>query len=238
MHSAPAAVGLLDEPRVPVSLMVLVVILLATVTFDGLLETPLWAHVLERTLTGEVRYVGSAALIMCSAVFLTVFLASSWLMAYCARRFGGSRSAGTGTGPDVFETAGSFVMTLVPIAIAYHLAHYLSYLVISGQYLIPRLSDPLGKGWNLLGTSDYQVDIGLLGARAAWYLAVAFILAGHVFCCLHRTPCSVAVVWSLARSFLQPDSNDGVDGALHHVQSVDTRSTDGVLTQVSKVNRR
>ena len=177
----PPAVGLLDEPRVPVSLMVLVVILLATVTFDGLLETPLWAHVLERTLTGEVRYVGSAALIMCSAVFLTVFLASSWLMAYCARRFGGSRSAGTGTGPDVFTTAGSFVMTLAPIAIAYHLAHYLSYLVISGQYLIPRLSDPLGNGWNLLGTSDYQVDIGLLGARAAWYLAVAFILAGHVF---------------------------------------------------------
>ena len=175
----PPAVGLLDEPQVPASLMVLVVILLATVTFDGILETSLWAHVLERTLSGEVRFVGSAALVMCSVAFLMVFLAFSWLMAYCARRFGGSCSVRTG--PDVLETAGSFVMTLVPIAIAYHLAHYLSYLVISGQYLIPRLSDPLGNGWNLFGTSGYQVDIGLLGAQVAWYLAVAFILAGHVF---------------------------------------------------------
>ena len=177
----PPALGLLDEPRVPASLMVLVITLLATVTFDGILETPLWAHVLERTLSGEVRYVGSVALVMFSMGFLMVFLGFSWLMAYCAQRFGDPQSLGAVPRPDLFHVASTFVMTLVPIAIAYHLAHYLSYLVISGQYLIPRLSDPLGNGWNLLGTRDYQVDISLLGARTAWYLAVAFIVAGHVF---------------------------------------------------------
>jgi hypothetical protein len=161
--------------------MVLVITLLATVTFDGILETPLWAHVLERTLSGEVRYVGSVALVMFSMGFLMVFLGFSWLMAYCAQRFGDPQSLGAVPRPDLFHVASTFVMTLVPIAIAYHLAHYLSYLVISGQYLIPRLSDPLGNGWNLLGTRDYQVDISLLGARTAWYLAVAFIVAGHVF---------------------------------------------------------
>ena len=73
------------------------------------------------------------------------------------------------------------MLTLVPIAIAYHLAHYLSYLVITGQYFIARISDPFGYGWNLFATADYKVDIGLLSARVAWYLAVTFVVLGHVF---------------------------------------------------------
>jgi hypothetical protein len=51
---------------------------------------------------------------------------------------------------------------------------------VQGQYIIPLLSDPFGLGWNLLGTGGYRVDIGLVGARFAWYLAVAAIVVGHV----------------------------------------------------------
>ena len=43
------------------------------------------------------------------------------------------------------------------------------------------MSDPFGYGWNLFGTADYKVDIGLLSARIAWYLAVTFVVLGHVF---------------------------------------------------------
>jgi len=68
----------------------------------------------------------------------------------------------------------------VPIAIAYHLAHYLAYLSTQGQYVIPLASDPFGYGWNLLGTAGYQVDIGLVGARFAWYAAVTSIVIGHL----------------------------------------------------------
>ncbi|HSF03898.1 MAG TPA: fenitrothion hydrolase, partial [Solirubrobacterales bacterium] len=75
---------------------------------------------------------------------------------------------------------GRFVFTLVPIAIAYHLAHYLSFLLIQGQLLIPLLSDPFGWGWNLLGTAGYRVDIAVIDARFAWYWAVGAIVAGHV----------------------------------------------------------
>ena len=67
------------------------------------------------------------------------------------------------------------------LAIAYHLAHYLSYLLITGQYFIPRVSDPFGYGWDLFGTADYKIDIGQLSARVAWYLAVTFVVLGHVF---------------------------------------------------------
>jgi hypothetical protein len=100
-------------------------------------------------------------------------------MCRLAERHGDNNRAGHPK--STVEVASAFVLTLVPIAIAYHLAHYLSYLVVTGQYLIPRMSDPFGYGWNLFGTADYKVDIGLLSARIAWYLAVTFVVLGHVF---------------------------------------------------------
>ncbi|MGQ0675526.1 MAG: hypothetical protein ACT4N4_05495, partial [Rhodospirillales bacterium] len=73
-----------------------------------------------------------------------------------------------------------FVFTLVPIAIAYHLAHYLTYLLIQGQYVVPLISDPFGVNWNLFGTAGYRVDVGIVGARFAWYTALVAIVAGHI----------------------------------------------------------
>ncbi len=175
----PPALGLLNDQRVTFSMMVLVIVLLATVTFDGLLETRLWTHILDRTLSDEIRWVGSAALVLFSAGFLFIYLCFSALMCRFAQRYG--ENNGVGRLKSTLEVASAFVLTLVPIAIAYHLAHYLSYLVITGQYFIPRVSDPFGYGWNLFGTADYKVDIGLLSARVAWYLAVTFVVLGHVF---------------------------------------------------------
>ena len=68
----------------------------------------------------------------------------------------------------------------MPIAIAYHLAHYFTYLLIQGQLLIRLASDPLGLGWNLFGTARYRPDIGIVGARFAWYTAAIAIVLGHV----------------------------------------------------------
>jgi hypothetical protein len=76
--------------------------------------------------------------------------------------------------------ARSFAFTLVPIAIGYHVAHYFTFLLIQGQYIIPLLSDPFGFGWNLFGTAGYRVDIAIVDARFAWWTAVTAILIGHV----------------------------------------------------------
>ena len=45
--------------------------------------------------------------------------------------------------PAPLEIARSFALTLVPIAIGYHVAHYLVFLLVQGQYIIPLLSDPV-----------------------------------------------------------------------------------------------
>ena len=73
-----------------------------------------------------------------------------------------------------------FVLTLVPIAIAYHIAHYLSYFLIAGQVLIPVLSDPFGYGWDLFGTATYHINIGIVNAKIVWYTAIVSIVIGHI----------------------------------------------------------
>ena len=61
--------------------------------------------------------------------------------------------------------APDFVLSLVPIALVYAIAHYFSLFVIQGQYMIPLLSDPFGKGWDLFGTAGFHPNIAILGAE-------------------------------------------------------------------------
>lgn len=46
--------------------------------------------------------------------------------------------------------------------------------------MIRLASDPFGVGWNLFGTARYRPDIGLVGARFAWYTAVTAIVLKHI----------------------------------------------------------
>ena len=76
--------------------------------------------------------------------------------------------------------AKGFVYTLIPIALAYHVAHFLLFLLIQGQLLVPLASDPLGFGWDLFGTADYRVNIGIINAKFVWFTSVAAIVLGHI----------------------------------------------------------
>ena len=86
------------------------------------------------------------------------------------------------------EAAGLYVWSIVPIALAYHFAHYLTALLVNGQYAIVALSDPFDRGWNLFGTAYMTVSAGIAsGSAAAWILwntQAAAIVAGHVLAVL------------------------------------------------------
>ena len=169
------AMGLLRNQPVSSSVMALVLLILSLVLYDGLLVTPAWARFEDLVLASlaasgdvprlAVRTFGLGGFWL---VFLGAYVATCRVMAAVV---GGLSTA---------ETARRFVFTLVPIAIAYHLAHYLSFLLIQGQYAFPLASDPLGLGWDIFGTAAYRIDIAIVGARFAWYLAVAAIVAGHI----------------------------------------------------------
>ena len=76
----------------------------------------------------------------------------------------------------------------MPIALAYHFAHYLTVLLVNGQYAVVALSDPYARGWNLFGTAYMTVSAGIAsGSGAAWVLwnaQAAVIVAGHVLAVL------------------------------------------------------
>jgi hypothetical protein len=78
------------------------------------------------------------------------------------------------------QLAPAYVYSLVPIAIAYQVAHYYTYLLIQGQGMISYVSDPFGWGWDLFGTAGYEIKIGVVDAAFVWYSQVALIVAGHV----------------------------------------------------------
>jgi hypothetical protein len=117
-----------------------------------------------------VRTVRTFALLSCILLFLGVYAAVCRLAAIAS----GQSEPGTGM------IVRRFVLTLVPISLAYHVAHYFSLLFIGGQYVIPRLSDPLGYGWNLFGTAGYAVDIGFVTPRLQWTVAVVSVVLGHL----------------------------------------------------------
>ncbi|MFQ5558045.1 MAG: hypothetical protein ACE5GB_11130 [Acidimicrobiales bacterium] len=84
------------------------------------------------------------------------------------------------TGDDPAELSGAFGVSLVPIAMAYAVAHYFSSLVLEGQRLIIQVSDPLGRSWDLFGTVDYGVDFTWISTGTIAWIQTLAIAGGHV----------------------------------------------------------
>jgi len=182
----PYAIGLLAREPVAASEIALVLLMLAAVSLDGFMETPAWAamadvvvsRVGDGTPEGEARVaMRSLGLLAAPLLFFAVYALFCRLIAWFGAPRRPQRDRARGSAARIM---GLFVLTLVPIAIAYQVAHYLSFLAMAGQYLIPLASDPLGLGWNLFGTKNYFIRIGLIDARVVWYVSVGAIVVGHV----------------------------------------------------------
>ncbi|MDA1347282.1 MAG: hypothetical protein O3A47_00185 [Chloroflexi bacterium] len=177
LNVRPYAVGLAHVHRVSTATAVFVVAALATVTFDGIVETPRWVRVqtevydVADALFGAyaLESINTAGLFLFPAVFFGVFLAFSWGI----RELGREKTS-------VQQVARAFVFSLVPIALAYNMAHFLSLLLIQGQLIIPLASDPFGTGWDIFGTADYVVDIAIINAKFVWFMSVVAIVVGHI----------------------------------------------------------
>ena len=84
--------------------------------------------------------------------------------------------------PPIRTLLSGFAHTLIPIALAYLVAHYFSLFVFQEQaqftYL---LSDPLGTSTtDLFGTASGGVDYRVISTNAIWYVQVGSLVVGHV----------------------------------------------------------
>ncbi len=182
----PPSVGLLGAAPKSLAHLTFILLIFSTVTFDGIAETPFWQGIADWFAQQDAIWpillnlsyiMGGTAGVNLTLGFILVF--STFLMVYLT--FALLIKLASGHSNTVTEVATLFVYSLVPIAIAYHLAHFLPFLLIFGQSIIPLISNPLGvEGVDIFGTADYRININLIGAKFSWIASALAIVIGHI----------------------------------------------------------
>ena len=155
----------------------MLIVMVGATTFDGFTQGPVWADI-SLWLTERWQAVGfgpQAAAEAASTVGLALaigLIGLIWLL--------GSSGTASALGLSRREAAGRFVGLLIPIALAYIVAHYASLLIYQGQALGYLVSDPAGTGSNWLGTSSWTVDYGVVSPVGIWWIQLVALITGHV----------------------------------------------------------
>ena len=175
----PLLGGLPTLDRLP-GTVAFVAVMIGTVTFDGLSQGLAWTDGLGKALGDLFESIGFEG-VLAADLAGTVGLLLGPLIIGVLYLLGieGARTVGGDMSGERLRRG--FVHSLVPIALAYVMAHYLTLLLFQGQAISYLASDPLGKGWNIFGTADSAIDYSILSQTATWYFQVGFVVVGHVF---------------------------------------------------------
>ena len=168
-HKAPVFINLLNNLSNLAQLKGMeyfILLMIGTVTYDGLRETTFWFD-----LFGTRSYETSFSTIAFLSMNLIVIIFYRFAC-YFAIRVSREKH-------DLNEISLKFGHTMLPIAFAYHVTHYLGLLLFESQTLLYRLNDPLGFGWNLFNAQDTTVDY-FLEPIVLWTFMVIVTLAGHM----------------------------------------------------------
>lgn len=69
---------------------------------------------------------------------------------------------------------------VLPVALGYLVAHYLSFLLADGQRIIVAVSDPFQQGWDLFGTAFFEPSLDWIPPSALWSIQVGAVVVGHI----------------------------------------------------------
>ena len=158
--------GLPSMPVLP-GTVALVVVALGSTTFDGVSRTSFWGDVVGTKQDWALTLYSTVGLVWVVGIVGMLYL-------------GAVRMAAATTDSDPGELADAFLHSLVPIALAYAVAHYFSLLLFEGQAAIALASDPFGEGWDLFGTATRRIDYRLVSTSTISYVQAAAIVVGHV----------------------------------------------------------
>jgi polyferredoxin len=124
-------------------------------------------------LKSTARGVGTPAWFLYAGIFLVLNLAILpglfWLFVR-----GGQLTGGAGSAPTR-KLFSDYAAVLVPLGLTAWVAFTLSFLLVNLSYALPVLSDPLGWGWNLLGTAGLRWTPYLPGLVPYFQLAVMLV---------------------------------------------------------------
>lgn len=188
--------GLTDIDPLPATATFFCAVLGIT-AFDGAAEGAFWANIAD-PVTGVFTDIGLDGAAAGRAAATTGMVAAVLVVAGLFRLgVAGMRSGGVDMAPR--RLAATFAPSLVPIVLAYVLAHYFSFIVYQGQSLVALASDPLGDGSDWFGTAEADVDYGLLSSSTIWYFQAAVLVLGHV-AALAVAHDKALAVWGRARA--------------------------------------
>jgi hypothetical protein len=143
------------------------IVVLAGTAFDGIMRTTWWSDI-AGARTGWARTgIATVGLAWTVAMAGAVYVAAT-------------RVVGRARRTDDRVVADAYGPILVPLVVGYAVAHYFSLLVFESQNFLVQLSDPLGRGWDLLGTATNRVDYLVLGGRTLAWVEIGAIAVSHV----------------------------------------------------------
>jgi hypothetical protein len=175
--AVPGAALIAREP-LPDSGVLFVILTLSSVSFDGLSRTFWWLALGD---INPLEFPGRSALMARNSAGLFAAFAMLGACYATAVALGWVLAGGTGRLRPALH---AFVYSILPISIAFHFSHYLTALLVDGQYAVIAAADPFGTGLDLLGLDERRVTTSFLntyeGVRAIWNLQTAAIVIGHV----------------------------------------------------------
>ncbi len=160
--------------------VVFIAVLIGTVTFDGLSSSDFWEMrdlaAAERLINLGVSSFSAGVIVATLGLGLTLLLLIGLyeFAAWISGRLGGWSSSERG------RNAIAFVHSLIPIALAYFVAHYFTLFVFQSQDLIRLISDPFGTGADIFRTSDFAINFELVSPNLIWAVQVGAIVLGHI----------------------------------------------------------
>jgi hypothetical protein len=181
--------GIVEDPKEHLSLMLFVLFMLSSTIYDGLHDTQVWLDIYWRHLLQLIEPMWGAVgpkersmliifwhtvyqrggLILLLALYVGVYLSVVAIAKWIAK-----------IDASVASLAQRFAFSLIPIAFVYNITHYFTFLVTQVRALPGLISDPFGKGWNLLHLIWTPDQLTLLDMAFIWHMQVALILIGHL----------------------------------------------------------
>lgn len=161
-----------------VSAAIFCLMILGIGSFDGLNETFWWFGLIG---INPLEFPGRSAVIAQNLIGLVaVNLLLCGAFALCIR-------AGLRLARDPAPFAGAFTAfapAILPIALGYHVAHYLPSFLVDVQWAALAANDPLATGADILGLGAYEVTTGFFNTRdsvrAIWLSQAGAVVLGHI----------------------------------------------------------
>jgi hypothetical protein len=168
---------LIDEPPLTYCETAFILLALATVSFDGLSRTFAWNAWFG---INPLEFPGRSALLLQNTFGLALsfaILASAFVAAFLLGDF----LSGRRSHPARLKVR---VLSLLPIAMGFHFAHYLPNLLLDWKHALRAVSDPFAQAWDILGTAGLNPGSPMAFDHAAitliYNLQTFVIVLAHV----------------------------------------------------------